>query len=355
MFFEDESNFKIIGAFLRKANAVHIGDNVRSSRVSVSKKLIGYINKNPKSWDEKCPFNIKHIGDRFIQMLSEFDENNINDIDSIYVYSYRFLCEFDFFIGAGKELSDELYSMKKKMQKDSFDMDENLSSNMIYASYFMPAAIAKSFINDANIGLFISFDQKKKEAEELKLKWDEEIEAKEKVTKALKEKLDEYTTAFNFVGLYDGFKSLATIKVNEACWTFWSLFFMGIVILAPLVFEIIFVASRIDSDNVLGINHLLILIPLISIEIILIYFFRVILINHRSVKAQIMQIELRQTLCQFIQSYATYSKEIKTQDAGALEKFESLIFSGLLSDPDKLPSTFDGIEQIGNFIKSIKK
>mgnify|MGYP000585826081 CR=1 FL=1 len=130
---------------------------------------------------------------------------------------------------------------------------------------------------------------------------------------------------------------------------------MGIVILAPLVFEIIFVASRIDSDNVLGISHLLIIIPLISIEIILIYFFRVILINHRSVKAQIMQIELRQTLCQFIQNYATYSKEIKTQDAGALEKFESLIFSGLLSDPDKLPSTFDGIEQICNFIKSIKK
>jgi hypothetical protein len=68
-----------------------------------------------------------------------------------------------------------------------------------------------------------------------------------------------------------------------------------------------------------------------------------------------MQIELRQALCQFIQSYATYSKEIKTQDTGALEKFESLIFSWLLYDPDKLPSTFDGIEQIGNFIKSIKK
>jgi hypothetical protein len=130
---------------------------------------------------------------------------------------------------------------------------------------------------------------------------------------------------------------------------------MGIVILVPLAFEIMFVASRIDSDKILGINHLLILIPLISIEIILIYFFRVILINHRSVKAQIMQIELRQTLCQFIQSYASYSKEIKTQDANALEKFENLIFSGVLSDPEKLPSTFDGIEQIGNFIKSIKK
>lgn len=355
MFFEDEINLKIIGAFLKKTNVVHIEDKVRSSRMNVLKTLVVYMYKHPKSWDEKCTFNIKRIGDCFIQMLSEFGENNLINIDNIYVLSYRFLCEYDFLIGPEKQLTMQLESIKSKFHHDNAEMDEELKSDMMYASYFMPATIAKNFINDGNIGVFKSFEQKKIEAEDLKLKWDEEIEAKEKVTKALKEKLDEYTTAFNFVGLYDGFKSLATIKVNEACWTFWSLFFMGIVILAPLVFEIIFVASRIDSDNVLGINHLLILIPLISIEIILIYFFRVILINHRSVKAQIMQIELRQTLCQFIQSYATYSKEIKTQDAGALEKFESLIFSGLLSDPDKLPSTFDGIEQIGNFIKSIKK
>ena len=96
------------------------------------------------------------------------------------------------------------------------------------------------------------------------------------------------------------------------------------------------------------------LVPIISIEVILIYFFRVILLNHRSVKAQSMQIELRQTLCQFIQSYTSYSTDMKKQDAAALEKFESLIFSGVLSDPEKLPSTFDGVEQIGNLIKSVK-
>ena len=45
---------------------------------------------------------------------------------------------------------------------------------------------------------------------------------------------------------------------------------------------------------------------------------------------------------------------MKKQDSSALEKFESLIFSGVVSDPEKLPSTFDGVEQIGNLIKSIK-
>ncbi|TOP14721.1 hypothetical protein CGH22_22460, partial [Vibrio parahaemolyticus] len=100
--------------------------------------------------------------------------------------------------------------------------------------------------------------------------------------------------------------------------------------------------------------ELLKLIPLISMELILIYFFRIILMNYRSTKAQIMQIELRQTLCQFIQSYAEYASEIKSKDATSLEKFENLIFSGILSDPEKLPSTFDGLEQIGKLLKNVK-
>lgn len=124
--------------------------------------------------------------------------------------------------------------------------------------------------------------------------------------------------------------------------------------MTPLATEIILsFTGMIDAEN-LGLAHLMVLLPLISIEVILIYFFRVILLNHRSVKAQIMQIELRQTMCQFIQNYTEYSSEIKKEDAGELEKFESLIFSGVLSDPEKLPSTFDGMEQIGSLIKSIK-
>ncbi|SEH05644.1 Uncharacterised protein [Candidatus Venteria ishoeyi] len=97
-----------------------------------------------------------------------------------------------------------------------------------------------------------------------------------------------------------------------------------------------------------------ILISLIPIELILIYFFRIILLNYRTVKAQIMQLELRKTLCQFIQDYTKYSEKIKKRDSTSLDKFESLIFSSVLSDPEKLPSTFDGLEQISNFIKKIK-
>ncbi len=129
---------------------------------------------------------------------------------------------------------------------------------------------------------------------------------------------------------------------------------MGILILIPLGVELYLTTDGLLNDKTFGTDHFVTLIPLISIEIILIYFFRVILYNHRSVEAQKIQLELRKTLCQFIQSYAEYSVNIKKQDSAALEKFENLIFSGIISNPEKLPSTFDGLDQVGNLVKRVK-
>ena len=354
MFFGNEDNAQILAEFLRKSGSAHIEDEIRAVRLSLSREIVNYIHKSPEGWDERCTFNIKHIGDRFLNWLTRFDPQKEADIDHIYSMAYRFVCEFDFLVGAGRELGMELQSIKNKMQQDLAEMDDDLKSQMIYASYIMPANIAKDFINDANIGVFKIFEQRKVEAEKLKIQWDEEIEQKKITTEALKQKLDEYKVGFNFVGLYKGFSDLAIKKTHESFWLFWSLICMGIVIVSPLIVEIIFAKREIYSGKSFSANHLIILIPLISIELILIYFFRIILANYRSVKAQIMQLELRQTLCQFIQSYAGYSVEIKKQDPGALEKFENLIFSGILSDPEKLPSTFDGLEQIANLVKSVK-
>ena len=67
-----------------------------------------------------------------------------------------------------------------------------------------------------------------------------------------------------------------------------------------------------------------------------------------------MQIELRQSLCQFIQSYADSAKEIKEKDGTSLDKFENLIFSNIVSTSEQVPSTFDGLEHITNSLKSAK-
>ena len=321
---------------------------------AISKQVIEYMYKSPTGWDEKCTFNIENIGNQFINQLSNFDPLKPADIDYIYSMSYRFICEYDFLVGAGMELSHELRILKNKIQNDAAEMDDNVRSQIIYASYIMPANIAREFINDANIGVFRDFEQKKSEAIKLKEQWNMELDSKKAEMDQIKDKLEEYKIGFNFVGLYKGFSELAGKKTKESFWLFWSLIGMGVLILLPLIVEIALAFFGSNKDEILGLDHLLVVIPLISIELILIYFFRIILLNHKSVKAQIMQIELRQTLCQFIQSYTDYSAKIKKEDSAALDKFESLIFSGILSDSENIPSTFDGLEQIGALIKNIK-
>ncbi|QUM84425.1 hypothetical protein [Moritella sp. 28] len=354
MFFEKENNARVLSSFLHQSSNELIDDKVRATRLSISRDIIRYISKSPTTWDETCTFNIKNIGEQFLDSLNVFDQSKPSHIDNIYSMSYRFLCEYDFLVGAGKELNMELRSIKDKIQGDIGEMDDMTKSQIIYASYMMPVNIAKYFINNANISDFKGFEQKKLEAEGLKQKWDEEIDKKEAKVEALKDKLEQYKTAFNFVALDQGFSNLGNKKAKEVFWLFLSLLGMGGLILSPLIAEIVIAVTRIYSGETLGLDHLIVLVPIFSIEIILIYFFRVILLNHRSVKAQIMQIELRQTLCQFIQSYADYSSEIKKQDEKALEKFENLIFSAIMSDTGNLPNTFDGVEQIAKLIKSVK-
>ena len=67
-----------------------------------------------------------------------------------------------------------------------------------------------------------------------------------------------------------------------------------------------------------------------------------------------MQLELRQTLCQFIQSNVEYAQEIKNLDKEALEKFENLIFSGIVLNSDKIPGTFDGVESLASLVQALK-
>ncbi len=94
--------------------------------------------------------------------------------------------------------------------------------------------------------------------------------------------------------------------------------------------------------------------PTLTLQIVLVYFFRIALFNYKSVKAQLLQLELRKTLCQFIQSYSSYAKEMKATDNSSLEKFENLIFSGIIANEENLPSTFDGLEQLSKIIQSLK-
>ncbi|MGE4294675.1 MAG: hypothetical protein AB7E49_03120 [Campylobacterales bacterium] len=351
-----ELNSINMGTFLRKISSIQPENETIGKQLSAVTTIVQSMNDNPELWEANCKFNERHIGEQFLQAVSTFNSNDNRLIEDLFVMAYRFLCELDFNIGFGMtSRSIEAREIKRAILRDLESFNAFVRSEIHYAAYQMPIDMLKQHLDSPEIKMFSGFRERKEEAEAFKKKWDREVEETTTEAKKLSEALDKYKTAFNFVGLYQGFSGLSDSKEKEGRRLLYLLIVMAFVVLAPLATEIGFVLFRLHNNEAIEFSHLFVLLPLISIELILIYFFRIVLINYRSVKTQIIQLELRKTLCQFIQSYAEYSKGIKKDDKSALEKFENVIFSSVLPDPERLPTTFDGMEQITNIIQSLKK
>lgn len=336
----------------------------------------------PVAWDNYTKLNTGLYGEHFIDCIKNVTNTSINNdhisphIQKLYLSSLRFFFEIDFMLKEGEEEHEAFeksfsrMNIKKEAVSNTINeyFDNEFKLDLLYIINSTPLLITKNLFHSEQIKLFSTFDEKRLTAEEtlnnIASSKDEitnkisdfqtELEQKEQTVKNLQATLDKQETAFNFVGLYDGFNQLLRTKIKESRVLLGLLVVMGCMMIIPLLCTIFGWLP----ENILKaeepISHLLKLVPFISLEILLIYFFRVILQNYKSVKGQILQIELRQTLCQFIQNYADYSKEIRTNDSHPLEKFENLIFSGIISDAENLPSTFDGMDQIGKLFSTLK-
>lgn len=310
------------------------------------------IKDNINDWEVNCKFNLEQL-EHHINYDIELHSND--DLHIIVIIIYRFLCEYLFMAqNIDRERYDRLSIFKRSILDIIKYADEKTKSEIEYANYEMIPQLLRYFFRKDEIQYFRKLSQNVIETKNA-------IENLEKVKKEIDEStnsaldsLNKFKTAFNFVGLYQGFSALAKSKINEKNWLRRYLIGIGIAILSPLFFEIWENSFSNIASTISPSITILKLAPIASIEILLIYYFRVILFNFNSVKTQILQLELRMTLCQFIQDYARYSTEIKKNDKSALEKFENVIFSGLLADVDKLPSTYDGIEQLSQMLKSLK-
>lgn len=315
----------------------------------VASSMIDY----PALWEEQCLFNIHYIGENFKSQIKNFPVD-FSDRRVAYFYDciVRFLAELDLSFQQKEYLlnpGSSLFSSINRLKKQMFYSGETHPDGLNYAFYRMPIDILCFYMGNKGFKTFFEFDEKKDAIEKSITDYQNEVQQKINEVNELKDKLEKYKTAFNFVGLSKGFENLLKQK-NRAKWlTFAVLILLSIITLAPLCFS--FYEKFMASVDISWQSML----PVIGLEFVLIYFFRVVLTHYHSIQTQIMQLELRQSLCQFIQSYAEYAKKIKNDDKDALEKFENLIFSSILSNPDKVPGTFDGVEGLTSLLKELKK
>jgi hypothetical protein len=209
----------------------------------------------------------------------------------------------------------------------------------------------------ANLG-----DLSKSEAamEKKMSKWTSTFETWDAKVKEHEVTLGNMSARYNFVGLTQAFRDLYQSKSKDWELNFALCLALGIMLLVPFAAQTLAILGAIEWLKPLSVSKLEDLpkvLPIVGIELVLLYFFRVALHNFHSLKAQLLQLDLRMALCAFIEEYLKFAKG-KSQSEGEINrlvKFENLIFSGLTPDPDKIPSTFDGLEHIANLAKEFRK
>lgn len=322
-------------------------------------------------WFSTCPFNYSHLEEYFVKRLQDlqFSPTNKNPelFDTIFLIAIRLLREA--MLVNYRQLKENTWDNKtyeeiwmwfKSLTND--DIYPTAISQLNYIQNDYSLMLLNDYLGNKSFQAFLNHEEniKKIEQQSITLKetsnkiqknFDEEMQKSvdEKLEKVeqLSDTLENLKQGFNFVALSDGFSRMLNEKKSSKKWILRLLFLIAVIISAIPTYKFF-------SDGGINLTWQQIAISA-GLELVLIYFFRVVLFHYRTVQTQIMQLDLRLSLCQFIQSYAEYAKEIKTNDKDALDKFENLIFSSILSSDEKIPSTFDGLEQLNSLIKQFKQ
>jgi hypothetical protein len=319
-------------------------------------QIIELMIANPLNFDEYGSVNSEWIGKQFFGDIEAYFAASTKDrqeiIRTIFTSAYRFLCELEF--TQPGDPSFEVRAAINFVHNNLEAFNGNERQQLIYAAYKMPAQVAKKLIRHPAVTEFRKFSETVEKSRALREQWDKDLETRLNLQKGLSENIKRVTSEYNFVGLVNGFQKLKGTKESERRIAFWSLVIIGAMMLALPTVQINFVIERLTEID----KHRSVLIyslpTIIAVEIIMLFFFRIVLTQFRSVKAQLLQVDLRISLCQFIESYAEYVSKLREKDSTALSKFEALIFSGLVAEESGIPSTFDGVEQVANLVRSLR-
>lgn len=333
---------------LSQLELMAIQDEFEIKLLRHTKLILESINSSPKTWDEKCTVTTELYIQKFTETLRE--DTNRENLELLFVYCLSFLLEANI-----KTQGPLLHQLDLIIDFSINELNSFLpqaKAEIKNSINKLPILITKESLSNPNLEIYKSAPNFLTQAKTVIEEWDSNFKEREKTITNQIIKLEEHKSAFNFVGLYNGFNNLSIEKKNELNWSKAFLFILGLLAILPITTEaiyLIYYAPELTLDKI-AIRS----IPVISITFILIYYFKIALSSFNSIRAQMTQIELRKSLCAFIQNYAEYAKEIKTNNTDILKKFEEIIFSNIMTSDEKIPSTFDGLEQIASLISAVK-
>lgn len=319
--------------------------------------------------EDKVAFNVEHIGQDFINNISATGYDT-NTYEMVIIFLMRIVKEYE--LNTKTVLVESARTLLKNYSEESAAHSESLNSQINYTFNKMPFQILENNFDKKLKAMNNSIGQTVKETIVNELpKENEEIKAlKEYIEKAQKV-LKEQKEKFSFVLLNKAFSNLEHSKVISKRIALFTLIVLAIVLVSmPYVYyrELFYIKEisealnelfktqidfSKDSSSVLVVMFVG-LIPMVLVETLCIYFFRIVLHKYNSLVDQIVQLETKQAIVQFIESYVDYKRD-KNLTKEELVKFEEIVFSKISPNLKDIPDSPSVIALVEGIAKAIKK
>ncbi|KEY57128.1 hypothetical protein [Serratia sp. DD3] len=166
-------------------------------------------------------------------------------------------------------------------------------------------------------------------------------------------KINKLKTDYNFVNLSNSFHNIRNIKHNELR-SVNRFFYFGMFLLLIIPACLLYFNLNTDLDKFKDWNKLIYILPIVTIEIMLLYFLRLFYTQKKSIMAQLLQIDFRLSICEFVSGYIEDKKK-NSEEISTWNAFESLVFSPIQIREDKIPSVLDGADSIVELISKVLK
>lgn len=176
----------------------------------------------------------------------------------------------------------------------------------------------------------------------------EDVSNKEKILKSIKEYNEQEIAKNNFNLLSSGFASILKEKKTKLTILSCLLIVFGVLILS---IPILIICADMFYWRILFYPSSI--VALITIELFIIYYFKIFLHNYNEVKEQILQIDNKQSLLGFISNYLKF-KDMNNITDSSIERLEEIIFSRISPEIKQSPTAPDLASIIDKIIKALK-
>jgi len=318
---------------------------------------------SPFKFDEVCEYNLKHIGDSFISDINASSYDN-DTYENVLLFLLRIAKEYE--LSSNFSLKENGTKLLHKYKEPSKKYSDSFNNQIYFIWNIMPFQISdfKNSLKFETIKTNFKNDIKSILDKELPKEKEEINKLKEFIEKS-KKQLKDYKQEFSFINLNQAFFHLAKSKKISKNIVLVLLIILSIIIvyIPYFYYEKSFLIKEISNAfnlSLEGKNNLPLyimmsgFIPMFLIESIFLYFFRIVLHKYNSLVDQIVQLETKQAIIQFIESYVDYQKD-KNLSQDDLSKFEDIIFSKIspnLKDVPDLPNVITLIESLSKAIRT---